>query len=298
MIFGPPKGVSPENPAPDAKVRARASRRRRAGKLWRDRILALIVSLVSLAAFCGLIWLVVTSSEQWPRIQKQFFNWEAVQASFPAVLRGFWINMQVWVVCLIVTGMIGLGLAAMRALQGPWATPLRIFSVLYVDLFRGVPALLTVLLFGFGIPALRIPGLPTSALFWGGTALTLCYAAYVCEVFRSGLDSVHEGQRAAAKALGLNQGQALRYAILPQALRNVTPALLNLTVALQKDVALLSVLGVRDAVREAQIYTAQTFNYSSLIGAAFLFLLATVPLARFTDYVTQRDRRRRLQGAG
>lgn len=287
--------MNPERAADAALLRRRRARRL---KLWGERILALAVSLVSVGLVLGAVAFAVTSSEQWPRIQKQFFNWEVVQASFPAVLRGFWINMQVWILCLIVTGILGLGLAAMRAIQGPWATPLRLFAVVYVDLFRGVPALLTVLLFGFGVPALRLPGLPTSALFWGGTALALCYAAYVCEVFRSGLESVHEGQRAAAKALGLNQWQALRYAIFPQALRNVTPALLNLTVALQKDVALLSVLGVRDAVREAQIHTAQTFNYSALIGAALLFLAATVPLARFTDWLARRDRRRRLQGGG
>ncbi len=151
-------------------------------------------------------------------------------------------------------------------------------------------------LFGFGIPALNLPGLPSSGMFWGGVALVLSYSAYATEVYRSGIDAVHDGQRAAAKALGLSQWQTMRYAILPQAIRNVVPAMLNLVVALQKDVALLSVLGVRDAVREAQIYTARTFNYSSLVAAAILFLLATIPLARFTDYVARRDRERRLQG--
>jgi len=165
----------------------------------------------------------------------------------------------------------------------------------YIDLLRGLPALLLVLLFGFGIPALRIPGLPKSSLFWGSTAMILSYSAYTAEVYRSGMDAVHDSQRAAAKALGLSQIQTLWYSILPQAVRNVIPSLLNLAVALQKDVALLSVLGVRDAVREAQIYTARTFNYSSLIAAALLFLVATIPMARFADYVTRKDRERRLQ---
>src|SRR5690606_17048170 len=152
------------------------------------------------------------------------------------------------------------------------------------------------LLFGFGVPALNLPGLPSSGLFWGGVAIVLCYAAYASEIYRSGIEAVHRGQWAAAKALGLSQWQTMYYAILPQAVRNVVPALLNLIVALQKDVALLSVIGVRDAVREAQIYTASTFNYSSLIAAALLFLLATIPMARLTDYVSRKDRQRRLQG--
>jgi len=170
-----------------------------------------------------------------------------------------------------------------------------VFTVVYIDIFRGLPALLLVLLFGFGIPALRIPGLPTTSLFWGGVAMVLSYSAYATEVYRSGMDAVHDGQWAAAKALGLNQAQTLGFAIIPQALRNVLPALLNLAVALQKDVALLSVIGVRDAVREAQIYTSRTFNYSSLVVAAFLFLIATIPMARLTDYVAKKDRERRLQ---
>jgi polar amino acid transport system permease protein len=188
-------------------------------------------------------------------------------------------------------------LAIFRTLKGPWFAPLRVFTVVYIDLLRGLPSLLVVLLFGFGVPALQLPGLPQSSLFWGGTALVLTYSAYATEVYRSGMEAVHDGQYAAAKALGLNQWQTLRFAIIPQAVRNVLPSLLNLAVALQKDVALLSVIGVRDAVREAQIYTARTFNYSSLIAAAVLFLLATIPLARFTDWVAKKDRERRLQGA-
>jgi polar amino acid transport system permease protein len=189
-------------------------------------------------------------------------------------------------------------LAVIRSLRAPWFTPFRLLVVVYIDFFRGVPVLLLVLLFGFGVPALNLPGLPNSALFWGSVAMILSYSAYVAEIYRSGIDSVHEGQWAAAKSLGLGEWQTMRYAILPQALRNVLPALMNIVVALQKDVALLSVLGVRDAVREAQIYTATTFNYSALVVAAGLFLLATIPMARLADWVTRRDRARRLQRTG
>jgi polar amino acid transport system permease protein len=245
--------------------------------------------------FFGIIAVLVTNAEQWPRVRLQFFNLEAIGEAFPNVLRGFGINMMVWVIALVAIGLWALVIAVFRSLTGPVLAPLKVFAVLYIDLLRGIPSLLLVLLFGFGVPALQIPGLPRSSLFWGSVAMILGYSAYAAEVYRSGMEAVHDGQRAAAKALGLSQWQTLYYAIIPQAIRNVLPALLNLAVALQKDVALLSVIGVRDAVREAQIYTARTFNYSSLIAAAILFLLATIPMARITDYVARKDQERRLQ---
>jgi polar amino acid transport system permease protein len=270
---------------------------RKAGRKikFRDRYLPAIISITSVLAFFWLIRSVVVRAEQWPRIKAQFFDLDAIIIVFPRVLHGFGINMSVWSISLVVIAIWALLLAIFRSLQGPWFAPLRVFSIVYIDLLRGLPALLLVLLFGFGIPALQIPGLPNNSLFWGAVAMVASYSAYAAEVYRSGIEAVHDGQRAAAKALGLSQTQTLRFAILPQAIRNVVPSLLNLTVALQKDVALLSVLGIRDAVREAQIYTARTFNYSSLIAAALLFLVATIPLARFTDYVTKKDQERRLQ---
>lgn len=279
--------------------RKRPAQASRAGRTLRarDKYLPSIIGVVSVVVAFLVVRQAVVSAEQWPRIRRQFFDFDAIVEIFPEVLGGFAINMSVWAVSLVVIGLWALLLAIFRSLKGPWFAPLRVFTVVYIDLLRGLPSLLVVLLFGFGVPALQIPGLPQSRLFWGGTALVLTYAAYAAEVYRSGMEAVHEGQRAAAKALGLSQWQALRYAIIPQAVRNVLPSLLNLAVALQKDVALLSVIGVRDAVREAQIYTARTFNYSSLIAAAVLFLVATIPLARFTDYVSRKDRERRLQRA-
>jgi polar amino acid transport system permease protein len=284
-IVGPETGL--RRPAPPARKQVRL----------RDRLVPAFISIFMVVAIFGTIAYFVTSSEQWPRIRNQFFNVDAMIAAFPNVLRGFWINMQVWIIILICIAIWALVLALFRALKGPWFAPLRVFTIVYVDIFRGLPALLLVLLFGFGIPALNLPGLPNSSLFWGAVAMVLSYSAYASELYRAGIEAVHDGQWAAAKSLGLSQMQTMVYAILPQGIRNVVPALLNLTVALQKDVALLSVIGVRDAVREAQIYTAQTFNYSSLIAAAGLFLLATVPMARLTDYVARKDRERRLQGA-
>ena len=271
--------------------------RKRTGRSLRtrDRILPHVISTSTVLGVILVLRAVIIRAEQWPRIKAQFFNIEVIIDVFPKVLHGFGINMAVWAVALVVIAVWALVLAIFRSLTGPWFAPLRVFSVVYIDLLRGLPSLLLVLLFGFGMPALNIPGLPNSSLFWGALAMISSYSAYAAEVYRSGMDSVHDGQRAAAKALGLNQGQTLRYAILPQAIRNVIPSLLNLAVALQKDVALLSVLGVRDAVREAQIYTARTFNYSTLIAAALLFLAATIPMARLTDHVTKKDRERRLQ---
>jgi len=265
---------------------------------WRAALVPSVLSAVSIIVVFGGIGWWITSAEQWPRIVAQFFNLDAMRASFPRVLQGFWVSMRIWIITLICIAAWGLVLAVLRSLRGPVFAPFRLRVVIYIDLFRGIPALLLVLLFGFGIPALNLQGLPNSGLFWGAVAMVLSYSAYVAEIYRSGIDAVHEGQRAAARSLGLTEWQTMIWAILPQALRNVLPALMNIVVALQKDVALLSVIGVRDAVREAQIYTAQTFNYSSLIVAAGLFMLATVPMARLAVWVTRRDRARRLQGAG
>jgi len=288
------RALAPDEPASGAPPRRPAPPRRRRGQ-WRTALVPTLISLASVVVVFGALGWWITSAPQWPRVQAQFFNLDAMQASFPRVLQGFWVSMRVWLTALACIAVWALVLAVVRSLRAPWFTPFRLMVVVYIDFFRGVPVLLLVLLFGFGVPALGLPGLPNSALFWGSVAMILSYSAYVAEIYRSGIDSVHEGQWAAAKSLGLNEWQTMRYAVLPQAIRNVLPALMNIVVALQKDVALLSVLGVRDAVREAQIYTATTFNYSSLVVAAGLFLLATIPMARLADWVSRRDRARRLQ---
>lgn len=288
--------MSSERAAPAGSAR-RASPRPpvKATLTPRERYLPTAIGVAMTVLVFGVVWRVVTASENWPLIQRQFFNPDAIRDSFPQVAAGFLVNMTVWAVSLVVIAILGIVIAIFRSLTGPWAAPLRVFAILFIDLLRGMPSLLLVLLFGLGVPALQIPGLTSSRLFWGSVALILGYTAYTSEVYRSGIEAVPDGQRAAAKALGLTQWQTLRYAILPQAVRNVVPALLNLAVALQKDVALLSVIGAREAVREAQIYTARTFNFSSLITASILFLLATIPMARLTDWVARRDQERRLQ---
>jgi polar amino acid transport system permease protein len=261
----------------------------------RERATPIAISVLSTTVVLGLVIWWVGSSEQWPRVQRQFFSWQSMKDSFPDVLGGFWVNMKVWVIAEILILIVALILAVMRSTTGPLLAPLRFFSVVYIDFLRGIPSLLLILLLGFGVPALQLNGLPKGALFWGTVALVAGYSAYTAEVYRAGMTSVHDGQRAAAKALGLNQWQTMRYAVIPQAIRNVGPALLNGAVSLQKDVALLSIIGIRDAVREAQIIKDRTFNYSALIVAAALFLIASVPLARFTDWYAKRDQDRRLQ---
>ncbi len=261
----------------------------------RERLTPVLISAISTGVVVVLIAWWVGSSAEWPRVQRQFFSWSVMKDSFPDVLDGFWLNMRVWVIAEILILVLSLMIAVMRSLSGPLFAPLRFFAVLFIDVLRGIPSLLLILLLGFGVPALQLNGLPTGALFWGTVALVTGYSAYTAEVYRAGMDSVHDGQRAAAKALGLNQWQTLRYAVIPQAIRNVSPALLNGAVSLQKDVALLSVIGIRDAVREAQIIKDRTFNYSSFMVAAALFLVASVPLARFADWYARRDAERRLQ---
>lgn len=256
-----------------------------------------LIATVSTVVVFGIAVVVIVNSPNWPRIQDQFFNPEDFASAWPKVLSGFWLNLRLFFWAMLSIPLVALIVAVARSFSGAAFFPLRLLSVIYTDLFRGVPLILLILLLGFGIPALQIPGLPTSATFWGMVALTLSYSAYTAEIYRSGIDAVPNSQRSSARALGLTQWQAMRYAILPQAIRNVIPALMNTVVSLQKDVALISVLGVRDAVRQAEIYTTRTFNYTSYVVATLLFLAISVPLTRYVDWFTARDRALRQKGS-
>ncbi len=252
-----------------------------------------LLAAFSTVAFFGFAGWLISRSENWPRVKRQFFNRDDFVEVWPDLVDHFWLDLKMFAVAEVVILVVSLAIAVARSLRGPAFFPIRLLSIVFIDLFRGVPVILVIILFGFGIPSLDISGVPNGALFWGVTALVLSYSAYTAEVYRSGIESVHESQRAAARSLGLTQWQALRFAILPQAVRNVVPALMNGLVSLQKDVALVSIVGVREAVREAQIYTSRTFNYTSYVAAAVLFLLISVPLARLADWYTARDRARR-----
>jgi len=242
-------------------------------------------------------YLVVTRSPGWPRVQTTFFSLEFGRESFLPILRGLWVNVQVLLIGGVCVVVLGLGLAVLRTLRGPAFAPLRILATGYVDLFRGMPLIITLYLVGFGLPALRLQGVPNSPFVLGTAAIVLTYSAYVAEVFRAGIESVHPSQRAAARSLGLTHRQMMRIVVLPQAVRNVTPALLNDFVALQKDVGLISVLGAVDAVRAAQILVGQSFNFTPYVVAGLLFVLLAVPSARIADAVSARARRRQQSGS-
>ena len=293
-MTGPPAWVEP--PLEPSGSAGRGS------KLFGQR--AFLVSTASTVVFFGVVFLIVVLSPGFDAVRRSFFDLDAMRASFfgvpseglPPIWRGFLLNVEVFLVAEVLILILALALAVIRQIPGPVFFPFRLVAIVYTDLFRGTPLLLVILMFGFGIPALAIRGLPRSVLFWGAAALVLSYSAYVAEVFRAGIESVHGSQTAAARALGLSRWQALRFVVLPQAVRRVIPPLLNDFVSLQKDTALLAVLGAIEAVRSAEIYTNYRFNYSPYVITAFLFILLTIPLARFTDHLIERDRRRRTAG--
>nr|WP_269810168.1 amino acid ABC transporter permease [Kineosporia rhizophila] len=231
----------------------------------------------------------VVSAPGWDRTRETFFNWDKAVESFPAVLEGFWVNVQVFLVSAVCVLLVGLLLAVLKTLRGPVFWPLRALATVYVDVFRGLPLILVLLLVGFGVPALNLTGVPTDPIVLGCVALVLTYSAYVAEVFRAGIESVHPSQRAAARSLGLSGPQSMRYVVLPQAVRRVVPPLLNDLASLTKDSGLISVLGAAiDAVRAAQIETATSFNFTPYVVAGVLFLILTIPLTRITDRVSRR----------
>jgi polar amino acid transport system permease protein len=239
-------------------------------------------------------------------VRHTFFSPHDMWASFvgnPAkgyysVGEALWLNIRMFLVAEVFILIFALVLALIRQSTSPVLFPFRVLALVYVDFFRGVPVLLVVLAIGFGIPALRLPFVSVqSTAVYGTVALIVTYSAYVSEVYRAGLNSVHRSQAAAARSLGLSQFATLRFVILPQAVRNIIPPLLNDFISLQKDTALVGVLGAIEANEAAQIYSSTVFNYSSYTVAALLFLLLTIPLARFTDRLIDRDRQRRLAGA-
>lgn len=278
-------GVAHAPPLSALARKRRTYRRLRAAR-------SVLVALVSTLVFAGVVVWTVGSSPGWPRVRETFFDVEIGWAALPAILEGLWLNIRVLVVAEIGILVLGLLVAALRTLRGAVFFPVRALATGYVDLFRGVPLLIALYLIGFGVPALRLQGVPTSAAVLGTITLILVYGAYVAEVFRAGIESVHPSQRAAARSLGLSHRQSMRLVVLPQAVRRVAPPLLNDFVALQKDVGLISVLGAVDAIRAAQIEVANTFNFTPYVVAGLLFVLLAIPTARLADAVAARAARR------
>jgi polar amino acid transport system permease protein len=256
-----------------------------------------VLAVLSPAVVFTALAFVITHSPGWHEVQGTFFDWGEFKASFPEIARAFKLNVKIFSIAEVFILAIALMLAVLRSLPGAVFFPLRLIAIAYADFFRGVPTILVIALLGFGAPALQLKGVPTSTTFWGIVALVLVYTAYVSEVYRAGIESVHPSQDAAARSLGLTRFQGLRHVILPQAVRRVIPPLLNDFIGLQKDTALVGFLGAIEAFNQSQIDTAATFNYTPYLAAAVLFVAITIPLARFTDWLILRDRRRR-QAAG
>ena len=257
-----------------------------------------IIAAISSVAVLGTLVVILVTSPGWEVVKATFFDIQYGKEVFPTVLKGLWINLQLTVVGGIAIGIIAMGLALMRTTKSPALTPFRFLATAYVDIFRGAPLILIILLVGFGVPALRLQGVSSNVIVLGTIAVVLTYSAYVAEVIRSGILSIHPSQRAAARSLGLTSGQTMRFVVLPQALRRVVPPLLNDFVSLLKDTGLVSILGVTDAVRAAQINASRTFNYTPYVVAAILFLLITIPMTRYTDRaIRQRTQAQNSEGA-
>lgn len=255
------------------------------------------IAVVSTVAVLGvLVWLVV-NSENWPTVREAFFNPTEFRETFPDIARRFLRNVTFFMIAEPVILVFALFIAVLRSLPGPVFFPLRAMAIVYTDFFRGIPTVLVVYILGFGVPSLGLPGVPTDPAFWAVVGLVLSYSAYVSEVYRAGIESVHASQVAAARSLGLSRWHSLRFVVIPQAVRRVIPPLLNDFVALQKDTALVAfVVAVPEAFKMAQIQQAARFNFTPLVAAALMFLIITVPLTRTVDWLIARERRRRQAG--
>jgi polar amino acid transport system permease protein len=252
----------------------------------------------STVVFLTVVGAAIVLSPGWPRVKATFLDWEVAKDSLPDILLGLWLNIRVLAVSAVLIVVVGLGIAALRTLRGPLWFPVRALAAAYTDFFRGMPLIILLYLVGFGLPGLQLRGMPTSPVVLGTIALVLTYSAYVAEVFRAGIESVHPSQRAAARSLGLSYGQTMRRVVLPQAVRRVTPPLLNDFVALQKDVGLISVLGAFDAVRYAQVHADAAFNFTPYLVAGLLFVLLAIPTIRVADWYSLRAvRRQQASGA-
>ncbi len=255
------------------------------------------MSLISTLLFIVLVGFLIVNAPGWKEFQSFFFDPEIFASSWPKIVRAFWINVQMFLVAEVFVLIFGLLLALMRSLPGPVFTPIRGLAIVYVDVMRGLPAILVVYILGFGMPGLGIEGMPSDEFFWGTLSLVLLYSAYVSEVYRAGINSIHPSQEAAARSLGLSRFGALRYVVVPQAVRRVIPPLLNDFIGLQKDTALVGLLGLVEAFRRADIEAAAAFNFTPYVVTALLFLLLTIPLSRFVDWLVVRDQRRQMAGA-
>lgn len=257
---------------------------------------AVVVALTSTAVFITIIVIVAVSSPGWEEFRFKFLNWEEFVDSVPRIGLAFLVNIQLFLIAEVVVLILALGVAVLRSLPGPVFFPIRLLAAAYTDLFRGIPTVLVIYALGLGAPALQVQGIPKSPFFWAVVSLVLVYTAYVAEVYRAGIESVHESQVAAARSLGLTRWQSTRYVVLPQAIRRIIPPLLNDFLGLQKDTALVALIGVIEAFRQGQIDSSATFNFTPFLATALYFVVITIPLARVIDWLVAKDRRLREMG--
>jgi polar amino acid transport system permease protein len=264
------------------------------GRLRRNGV---IIATLSTVFVFGVIGFVVVNAPGWERVQAAFFNPDLATRSLPLLLRALWVNIQLFALAQVCILLFALLLAIMRSLPGPAFFPLRLMAISYIEFFRAIPGILVIFVLALGMPGLQLPGLPREQFPWAVLALTLVWSAYVAEVYRAGIEGVHASQEAAARSLGLTRIQALRYVVLPQAIRRVLPPLLNDAIGLTKDTALVSFVGVVEVFSRTRTIASGEFNFTPYIVCAVIFLILTIPLARVVDYLIARDRSRQLAGA-
>ena len=258
----------------------------------RQKRRSVLIALTSTVIVIGLVVALVPQTPGWYKVKRSFFNGDVLSETFSGLLSAFVKDIQIFLWCAPCILIWGMTLAVCRSVRTPALFPLRLFAAAYTDIFRGIPVILTILLVGFGVPGLGLGRPWNSPYLWGSVALVLAYSSYVAEVFRAGIESVHESQRAGARSLGLSSGQTLRFVVLPQAVRRVIPPLMNDFVSLQKDVALISLIGPIEILRQAGIDKSKFANFTPYVGAAIIFLLLTIPETRFVDHLMTRERRR------
>ncbi|WP_424216418.1 amino acid ABC transporter permease (plasmid) [Streptomyces sp. BI20] len=292
-----PDSLAKESPTGATDPYVPSARRLARERLERARSRrSVLIAVASTLVTAVVLVLIAVNSPGWPRTRETFFDPAVAREALPAVLRGLWLNVRLLFVCGTLALLLGLVVAVARTLKGPALLPVRALAAAYTDFFRGLPLIVTILALVFGVPALRLQGVTTDPLYLAGTALVLTYSAYLAEVFRAGIESVHPSQRAAARSLGLSTTQTMRHVVLPQAVRRVVPPLLNDLVSLQKDTSLVSIGGVVEAVYAAQIVVGKEFDFTPYVVAGLIFVALTIPMTRFTDWITARTERRRAQG--
>jgi polar amino acid transport system permease protein len=285
---GPGADRAPGHPSGSRAARRQAERQK--------AIRASLIALASTVVVFGVLGFAIVNAPNWPTVQQRFFDGERIIKSLPDLLEGFLTNIRLFMLAEVLVLPVALLVAVVRSLPGAALFPFRLMATAYVDLFRAVPGIVWIFLLGFGVPALGIEGIPNDEFFWALVALTLIYSAYVSEVYRAGIESVHPSQDAAARSLGLTRAQSLRFVILPQAVRRVIPPLLNDFIGLQKDSVLVSFIGVVEIFRTAGIKQYASFNFSFYVGVALVYVAVTIPLARVVDWLVARERRARVAG--